>query len=157
MRTKTTRDPFRSRARLRKAETNSVIGRFWKRRVGWMLVRNTIVSTGVFLLGLGLLWALVEQAGLDATLATAIGFIVSNSIHYVFGRTWIFRGADRAVTVGYALFLSNALVGLAITVSLFWVLITFTPIHYLAARVIVSIFAGLAMFALNATITFRQV
>lgn len=134
-----------------------MLKRFFKRRVGWMLVRNTVVSTGVFLLGLLVLWGMVEQAGVDPVVATALSFILSNSIHYVLGRTWIFAGTDRAVASGYALFLANAMVGLAVTVSLFWLLTTFTPMHYLVARVLVSVFAGLAMFALNATINFRQV
>jgi len=41
--------------------------------------------------------------------------------------------------------------------ALFWVLITFTPMHYLVIRVVVSIFAGLIVFALNAALNFRQV
>ena len=32
-----------------------------------------------------------------------------------------------------------------------------TPMNYLVARVIVSVFAGLAVFGLNASINFRQV
>lgn len=134
-----------------------MFARFFKRRVGGMLVRNTVVSTGVFLLGLGVLWLLVERAGVDPVLATALGFLIANSIHYVFGRAWIFAGTERRVTTGYALFLLNALLGLAVTVGLFWAFTEFTPINYLVARVIVSVFAGLAMFALNATVNFRQV
>lgn len=134
-----------------------MIDRFFKRRVGWMLVRNTVVSTGVFLLGLVMLWAMVEKAAVNPTLATGISFMISTSIHYVFGRLWIFRGTDRAVASGYAIFLGNALLGLTITVSFFWLLTTYTPMHYLVARVVVSVLAGLAMFALNATINFRRV
>ena len=100
---------------------------------------------------------MVEKAGVDPVLATGLSFIVANSIHYVFGRTWIFAGTNRGVSSGYALFFVNALVGLAITVSLFWLLTAYTPINYLVARVLVSVFAGLAMFALNAAFNFRQV
>ena len=134
-----------------------MLKRFWTRRAGGMLWRNTVVSTGVFLLGLAVLWGMVEQAGVDPVLATGLSFLIANSIHYVFGRTWIFAGTQRRVTTGYALFLGNALVGLAITVGLFWLLTEFTPMNYLVARVVVSVFAGLAIFALNAVITFRQV
>ena len=134
-----------------------MLKRFFKRRVGWMLVRNTVVSTGVFLLGLAALWLMVEKSGMNPTLATGISFLIANSIHYIFGRTWIFAGTDRAVSTGYAIFIANALVGLAVTVSLFWLLTTYTPMHYLIARVVVSVFAGLATFALNATLNFRQV
>ena len=130
--------------------------RFYNRRAGTMLVRNTVVSTGVFLLGLALLWLLVERAGMDAVLATGISFLVANSVHYVFGRTWIFAGTDRPISTGYAIFIGNALLGLAVTVGLFWALTQWTAMHYLVARVVVSVFAGLAIFALNATVNFRQ-
>ena len=40
---------------------------------------------------------------------------------------------------------------------LFAALLKWTAIHYLVARVIVSVFAGLAMFVLNAVLNFRQV
>ena len=121
-----------------------------------MLWRNTVVSTGVFLVGLGILWLMVELAGVDPVLATAISFVIANSIHYVFGRTWIFAGSDRSVSSGYVLFLGNAALGLAVTVGLFWALTEFTAINYLVARAIVSVFAGLAMFMLNATVNFRK-
>lgn len=134
-----------------------MIARFFERRVGGMLFRNTVVSTGVFLIGLGVLWLLVEQARVNAVLATGISFLIANSIHYIFGRTWIFAGSDRKLSTGYALFLVNAMVGLAVTVGLFWVLTELTPMNYLVARVVVSVFAGLAVFALNATMNFRQV
>ncbi|MCK0128950.1 GtrA family protein [Erythrobacter sp. F6033] len=134
-----------------------MISRFFTRRAGGMLVRNTVVSTGVFIVGLGVLWLLVEMAGVDPVLATAISFLIANSIHYVFGRTWIFAGSDRKVSTGYLLFIINALVGLAVTVGLFWILTEYTAINYLVARVIVSVFAGLAVFALNAAFNFKKV
>ena len=114
-------------------------------------------ATGVFLLGLAVLWVLVEKAGVNAVLATGLSFLVANSIHYIFGRTWIFAGSDRKLSTGYAIFLMNAMIGLAVTVGLFWVLTELTPMNYLVARVIVSVFAGLAVFGLNASINFRQV
>ena len=130
--------------------------RFFTRRAGGMLWRNTVVSTGVFLVGLGVLWALVEWAHVDPVLATGISFLIANSIHYIFGRTWIFAGSDRKLSTGYLLFLGNAMVGLIVTVGLFWVLTHWTPMNYLVARVVVSVFAGLAVFALNAVVNFRQ-
>ncbi|HAD17928.1 MAG: GtrA family protein [Pseudomonadota bacterium] len=134
-----------------------MFARFFTRPAGRMLLRNTVVSTGVFLLGLAVLWVLVEKAGMNAVLATGLSFLVANSIHYIFGRTWIFAGSDRKLSTGYAIFLMNAMIGLAVTVGLFWVLTELTPMNYLVARVIVSVFAGLAVFGLNASINFRQV
>ena len=133
-----------------------MLKRFFTRRAGGMLWRNTVVSTGVFLVGLGVLWVLVENAGVDPVVATAISFLIANSIHYIFGRAWIFAGSERRLSTGYLLFLGNAVVGLIVTVSLFWALTHWTPMNYLVARVVVSIFAGLAVFMLNAALNFRQ-
>jgi putative flippase GtrA len=121
-----------------------------------MLARNTVVSCGVFAFDLALLWALVELFGMGKLLAAALAFIAANSIHYVFGRTWIFRGTDRGVASGYVYFLINAAIGLAVTMSLFAAFISWTSINYLVARVLVSVVAGLTVFLLNAVWNFRQ-
>lgn len=134
-----------------------LIARLMTPRVGAMLLRNTVVSSFVFLLGLVLLWVMVQWAGMNAVLAAAISFLIANGCHYALGRTWIFRGTERGLRTGYMLFLINAGVGMTITVALFAALLAFTGIHYLVARVIVSVFAGLAMFVLNAVLNFRQV
>lgn len=145
------------RARPYLSDYHLVLKRFFTRRAGGMLVRNTIVSTGVFLVGLGVLWLLVETQGVDPVVGTAISFLIANSIHYVFGRTWIFAGTERGVSTGYVFFLANAVVGLIVTVGLFWAITHWTPINYLVARVVVSVFAGLAVFALNASLNFRRI
>jgi hypothetical protein len=96
------------------AEPPSLLARLFTWRVGEMLWRNTVVSCTVFLLGLGVLYALVDRAGFPEVPAAGIGFLVANSLHYFFGRAWIFRGSDRKLATGYALFLLNASAGLAV-------------------------------------------
>jgi len=121
-----------------------------------LLGRNTVVSIAMFLLGLGALWLLVELARVNVLLATAATFLAATTLHYALGRTWIYRGTERKVVPGYAYFLVNALLGLAITVLVMAALLRWTPVHYMAARILVSVFAGLAMFLLNAILNFRQ-
>jgi len=121
-----------------------------------MLARNTIVSCGIFAFDLALLWLLVEQAGMGKVWAAVVAFIVANSIHYGFGRSWIFRGTDRAFASGYAYFLVNAAIGLVVTIALFAAIIRWTPVNYLVARVLVSVVSGLTVFVLNAVLNFRR-
>jgi putative flippase GtrA len=121
-----------------------------------MLARNTVVSCGVFAFDLALLWLLVEQGGMGKVVAAVIAFVVANSLHYGFGRSWIFRGTDRAVASGYFYFLVNAAIGLAITIGLFAAMIRWTSVNYLVARVLVSVVAGLTVFVLNAVFNFRR-
>lgn len=130
--------------------------RLWSRNAAVLLGRNTVVSTAVFLLGLALLWLLVEFGGADKVVATAATFLIANSLHYALGRTWIYRGTERGVVPGYGIFLVNAVLGLAVTVALFDAFLRYTSVHYLVARVLVSVVAGLMMFLLNATLNFRR-
>jgi putative flippase GtrA len=121
-----------------------------------MLARNTVVSCGIFAFDLALLWLLVEQGGMGKVAAAVVAFVIANSLHYGFGRSWIFRGTGRAFASGYFYFLVNAGIGLIITISLFAAMIRWTPINYLVARVLVSVIAGLTVFILNAVLNFRR-
>jgi putative flippase GtrA len=133
-----------------------LLSRLLSRKAGAMLVRNTVVSCFAFGFDLALLWALVRWAGMGKLPAAAIGFVAANTLHYALGRSWIFRGTDRAVASGYVFFLINAAIGLAVTMVLYAAFLRFTSIDYLVARVIVSVFAGLAVFVLNAVLNFRR-
>jgi putative flippase GtrA len=130
--------------------------RLLSRKAAAMLVRNTIVSTLCFVFDLGLLWVLVRQMGMAKVPAAALGFVAANSVHYAFGRTWIFHGSDRGLGAGYVYFLINATVGLVVTVSLFALMLRYTPVNYIVARILVSVVAGLAVFVLNAMLNFRR-
>ena len=130
--------------------------RLLSRHAAILLARNTVVSCLVFAIGLAVLWALVELWGVDKLVAAGVGFLVSNSIHYALGRAWIYRGTEREVASGYAYFLVNAGIGLVITIALFAAFLRWTSLNYLVARVVVSVFAGLAMFLLNATLNFKR-
>jgi putative flippase GtrA len=141
----------------RSQDEGGLLTRLLSARVGAMLWRNTVVSCSVFVIGLGVLYALVQWARFPEVPAAGIGFLVANSLHYVLGRAWIFRGTDRPAATGYALFLANAGVGLAVTMVFYAALLEWTQLHYLTARVVVSIFAGLVVFVLNAVFNFRQV
>ena len=121
-----------------------------------MLARNTVISCGIFAFDIALLWLLVEQGGMSKVTAAVVAFIIANSLHYGFGRSWIFRGTDRAFASGYFYFLVNAGIGLAITISLFAAAIRWTSINYLVARVLVSVISGLTVFVLNAVLNFRR-
>ncbi|WP_374411620.1 GtrA family protein [Novosphingobium colocasiae] len=134
-----------------------LLRRVWSRPVGAMLARNTVVSTFAFIVGLAVLWALVHLARADKVVSAGVSFITANTLHYALGRSWIFAGTQRALHTGYALFLVNSGIGLAITLALFALMVEGAGVNYLVARVLVSVVAGLVMFLLNATLNFRRV
>jgi putative flippase GtrA len=118
-------------------------------------MRNTVVSVAVFSFGLGLLWLLVQEFAAPKIPAAALSFIAANTAHYVFGRTWIYRGTERKVVAGYAYFIVNAVVGLAVTLLLFAAFLGL-GMNYILARIVTSLFAGLVLFVLNAVLNFRS-
>lgn len=130
--------------------------RILSRRAGAMLWRNTVVSCSVFALGLWLLWALVDVAHWGKMTALVVSMGLAQTLHYVLGRSWIFRGTQRAWAHGYVYFLVNAGIGMLVTYGLFWAMIRWTPVNYLAGRVVISLVAGLTTFVLNAALNFRQ-
>jgi putative flippase GtrA len=132
-----------------------LLDRLLSRRGAILLMRNTVVSTASFAFGLGLLWLMVDVLDFPKVPAAALSFIAANTLHYVFGRTWIFRGTQRKVVEGYAYFVVNSLVGLAVTIALFAIFLDL-GMNYIAARVVTSVFAGLVLFALNAILNFRS-
>lgn len=131
--------------------------RIWSGKLAMLLIRNTVVSCSVFLFGLALLWALVERLGMNKLDAAALGFIAANTVHYVFCRLWIFPGSDRGLGSGYMYFFINSGIGLIATIASFDLLLILLGPHYIAARVIASLLAGLTMFLLNAAFNFKSV
>jgi putative flippase GtrA len=132
----------------------------WRARlISWRLAKllsqNTIVSCATFLFDMLFLWVLVQFLHVGKYPATAIGFVVATTIHYAVARVWIFRGTTRRVTSGYVYFLINAGIGLVATMAFFALFAGLLGMTYLVARVIASVFAGLAAFLLNAVLNFR--
>lgn len=122
-----------------------------------LFVRNTVASMATFAFDMALLWALVELGGIDRYPAAALAFLVAVSLHYALCRIWVFRGTERGVAQGYFYFLVNAGVGLLTTMAVFAGLVELTGIHYLVARTLASVIAGILVFFLNAVFNFKAI
>ncbi len=150
----TAADRIGSEAKVTDPRSRGLLARLLSLNAAAMLGRNTVVSCCTFAFGLVVLWLLVEQLEFAKVPSAAISFLLATTLHYGFGRTWIFRGTNRALAPGYVYFLINAGIGLVVTTALFAAMVEFTSINYLAVRVVVSLVAGLVMFLLNAISNF---
>ena len=119
--------------------------------------RNTVASFFAFGIDIALLWILVETVGLVYLPAAAIAFLVAMSVHYVVSRIWVFKASERGMATGYFYFLVNAGIGLVVTLAAFWALMNLLDLHYLLARVVASIVAGILVFFLNAVFNFKAI
>lgn len=126
-------------------------------KVAVLFARNTVASFFAFAVDLLLLWMFVQFGGADPLAAAAIAFVLAISVHYALCRIWVFRGTERGVASGYFYFVINSGVGLAITLGLFALLMEVSELHYIVARTLASIVAGVAVFLLNAIYNFRSI
>lgn len=122
-----------------------------------LFARNTVASFFAFAVDLLLLWIFVRFGGADPFAAAAIAFVLAISVHYALCRIWVFCGTQRGVAAGYVYFVINSGVGLAVTLGLFALLMEVAGLHYIVARTLASIVAGVAVFLLNAIYNFRSI
>lgn len=130
--------------------------RIFNRRALLLYVQNAGAGAVTFVFDLALIWLLVSHAGMNRFAAVVLGFIAANMVHYLIARSWIFRGSVRGLLAGYAYFLANALIGLAVILAGFAVLTEWLDVPFIAARTLASVCAGTLVFFLNATMNFRQ-
>lgn len=127
------------------------------RHTAVLFARNAVSSGLCFAIDMALIWLMVSRLGVDKYVAVTLGFLVANSLNYGLARVWVFRESERGIFTGYVYYLTNALVGLAVILAGFALLTGVFELHYLAARVIVSLCSGTLVFVLNATLNFHEV
>ena len=124
-------------------------------RAARLFGRNTVASFFAFGIDVALLWLAVEWGGLPYLPAAAAAFLLAMSIHYALARIWVFRSSERGMAKGYAYFLVIAGIGLVVTLGAFALLMELAGLHYLVARVLASVAAGVLVFFLNAVFNFK--
>jgi putative flippase GtrA len=84
-----------------------------------------------------ILVALVNSAGLDATLASSAGYALSTMFNYALNRHLTFR-SRRSHGSALPRFLLLAIVGLAINTATVWLLVQQFALHYLVAQIVAT-------------------
>lgn len=120
-----------------------------------MFGKNSVAGTIAFAFDLALLWLLVERGGWAYLPAAAFAFLIAITIHYALARRFVFHESTRGLASGYLFFVANAAIGLLVTLAAFALLVELFELHYLVARLISSVKAGVVVFLLNAVFNFR--
>ena len=118
------------------------------------LIRYTISGTIAAFAHLATLVVLVESTGLNATLASAVGFLVACYVNYTIQYRWVFR-ADGSRLVSGARYIVVTTGSLLVNVLLFWLLHEQFDIWYPVAQVFAIGVVFLLNFYLNRHFTFR--
>jgi putative flippase GtrA len=107
---------------------------------------NTLLSWCVY--------ALLEHVGVHYLLASGIAFAIGAINSYVFNRRWTFRSHGRPLPEVIRFGVVQC-VGLALDVSLLYVLVHHVGVHHLIAQALVFPVASAATFTLSRSWAFR--
>ena len=94
------------------------------------------------------LYAVLELAGIHYLLASGIAFAAGASNSYALNRRWTFRSRGRHAPA-IARFGAVQCIGLALDVSLLYVLVHHVGVHHLIAQALVFPVASVATFTLS--------
>ncbi len=120
-------------------------------------LKYAIVGGSTFAFDLLLLWVMTESFGIPYYLSTPFAFIVAVSINYFLARAHVFKGTERSVHHGYMYFVGVAGGGAFLITSAVALLVTFTGLHYLPARILVACVTGTLNYLFNLHINFKVV
>lgn len=110
---------------------------------------GAVGGTGA-LLGLGVMWGLVEFLGLFYLLANCFAFCISTSSNYLLNGLWTFE-RTRTYRFGYGRYFGLSLVTLGLNTGLLWIMTSELGLWYMAS----AILAILLVFPVNFIISRR--
>jgi putative flippase GtrA len=125
------------------------------------LMRESVIyaagAAAAFATDLGLLWALVEKAGLHYLLAATISFLAGTVVVYWVSVRHAFRFrriADRRAEFGA--FATIGAVGILLNLFLMFVLVDGLALHYLAAKVCAAAITFVTNFVMRRWLLFSE-
>jgi len=117
-------------------------------------LRFLAVGAAATALQYAILIALVRWAGVNAVLASTLGFAVSMWLNYALNRRYTFA-SDRPHAQALPRFVATALCGLGLTALGMYVLVSLLRLNYLLAQIIVTVVVTAWNFAINRWWSFR--
>lgn len=120
-----------------------------------MFLRYSLSGLAATITHFSILAALVEFVGLNATLASLLGFCAAIFVNYSCQYWWTFKakGSHHIIIFRYLL-VTTAMLGL--NTLLFWTLTSKLSLHYLIAQSLTTAVIMLANFNINRRYTFAS-
>lgn len=118
------------------------------------LLRFALVGCVGVLVDFGVTFLLKEKLDRNKYLASAAGFFFAATNNYLLNRLWTFNNTDPQVLLQYGRFIGIALVGLALSYSIVWLLYEKFRINFYGAKGLSIVLVMVWNFMLNTLYTF---
>lgn len=118
-------------------------------------VGYNLMNIITFCIDIAIVWFLTEIFHFHYLVSIIIGFATITILNYTIGRTIIFKGTRQNLFKGYAIAFSVAISTLIVILGFTWLLVNWVKLHYLVARIIAAIIAGIWNFFLDSKLTFK--
>lgn len=115
----------------------------------------SIIGVGTFLFDLYLLNIFTNQLGWYYLQAVIVAFLIAVSINYALSRYFVFKGTTRSVAKGYLYFLQIVIFGVLLTTGFVYLLVEYTPLQPIQARVYTAGIVGIFNFLMNNFFNFK--
>ena len=123
-------------------------------KIGLRFIRYNVVKITTFAADIGLVYVLTSVLGVHYLLSVVVGFFFATSACFFMNRAWTFRKWAHPVR-GIACASSVAASTLVVIAAVTYLGVEFIGIHYVPARIIAAIVAGVWSYAGDCVLTFR--
>lgn len=108
-----------------------------------------------FVLNILLLWMMVDSLGVESNLSNLITSILVTFVAYLLNRWLIFEPGRHKQGKEIIAFFILSFLGLGINVLLFYLGTTYTPIHYLVVKAVVTVLVAAFNFVTRKFLVFK--
>ena len=122
----------------------------------WKFIKFGVVGFSGVLIDFGVTYLLKEKLRLSKYLANSVGFAFAVTSNFVLNRIWTFESHDNLVWVQYAKFILVALIGLALSNAMIYVLTERKKLNFYLTKVIAIGVVMVWNFIANYQFTFRS-
>jgi putative flippase GtrA len=116
--------------------------------------RYTMSGVMSFSFDLFLLWLFIDLLHIHYLSATIVAYVIAVSLHFFVSRTIAFSNTTTSLARSYPFFLAVSGIGLISVTVLMYVCMTYLPLHYYTARILVAIIVGTVSFFLHKHLSF---
>lgn len=132
-----------------------IVDFFWSLPVA-KIVRFGLVGCAGVVVDFGITFLIKEKLGLNKYLANSTGFYVAATNNFFLNRYWTFNSANPNVLLQYLQFMIIAIVGVALSNGIIWILYEKLNTNFYRAKGLSILVVMAWNFSVNSMVTFAE-